>query len=70
MFLAKASADVVRIKGFLAISKCTFARALLAHFAVFATCVLPKVASRAQNRCFAPYLQPSVYALESYTFIL
>ncbi len=48
MFLARASADVVRIKGFLVISKCTFARALLAHFAVFATCALPKVASRVQ----------------------
>ena len=43
---------------------------LLAHFAVFATCALPKVASRVQNRCFAPYLGPSVSALESYTFIL
>jgi hypothetical protein len=27
----------------------------------FATYALPKVASRAQNTCFAPYLQPSVY---------
>jgi hypothetical protein len=56
VFLARAGADVVCIKGFLAISKCAFARALLAHFAVFATCALPKVASRAQNRCFTPYL--------------
>ncbi len=56
VFLARAGADIVRIEGFLAISKCTFACAILAHFAVFATYALPKVASRAQNRCFAPYL--------------
>ncbi len=53
--VARAGANLVRIKGFLAISKCAFACALLAHFAVFATYALPKVASRAQNRCFAPY---------------
>ena len=53
MFLARAGADVVRIKVFLAISKCAFERALLAHFAVFVSCALPKVASRAQNRCFS-----------------
>ena len=70
VFLARAGADVVRIKGFLAISKCAFARALLAHFADFVTCALPKVASRVQNRCFASYLRPSVSALESFTFIL
>ena len=70
VFLARAGADVVRIQGFLVISKCAFACALLAHFTVFATYALPKVASRAQNRCFAPYLRPSVSALESYTFIL
>ena len=70
VFLAKAGTDVVRIKVFLAISKCAFARALLAHFAVFVTCALPKVASRAQKRCFAPYFRPSVSALESYKFIL
>ncbi len=33
----------MRIKGSMAISKCTFARALLAHFAVFVTCALPKI---------------------------
>ena len=70
MFLARAGTDVVRIEGFLVIFKCAFAHTLLVHFAVFATCALPKVASRAQNRCFAPYLRHSVSELESYTFIL
>ena len=70
VFLARMGAVVVRIKGFLAISKCAFACALLAHFAVFVSCALPKVASWVQNRCVEPYLRPSVSALESYTFIL
>jgi hypothetical protein len=48
--VARTGASVVRIKGFLAISKCAFARALLAHFAVFATCALPKVASIAGRK--------------------
>ncbi len=61
--------DVVRITGFLAIFKCASACALLAHFRSFATYALPKVASRVQIRCFVPYLQPSLTALESYTFI-
>ncbi len=62
-------ADVVCIKGFLAIFKCASACTLLAHFRSFATYALPKVASRVQIRCFALYLQPSFAALESYTFI-
>ncbi len=59
----------MRIKGFLVIFKCASACALLAHFRSFATYALPKVTSRAQIRCFVPYLRPSFSALESYTFI-
>ncbi len=47
VFLARAGADIVHIKVFFVISNCAFARTLLAHFAVFVTCALPKVASRA-----------------------
>ena len=50
---------------FFAIFKCALCSALLAHFQVFATYALPKVASRAQNPTFAPYLRPSLSALES-----
>ncbi len=67
--LQRAGVDIVRIKGFLAIFKCASACALLAHFRSFATYALPKVASRAQIMCFAPYLRPSFSALESYTII-
>jgi hypothetical protein len=67
--LQRAGEDIVRIKGFLVIFKCTSACALLAHFRSFATYALPKVASWVQIRCFVPYLQPSFSALESYTFI-
>jgi hypothetical protein len=67
--LLRAGADVVRIKGFLTIFMCASACALLAHFRSFTTYALPKVASRAQIRCFAPYLRPSFSVLESYTFI-
>ncbi len=36
----------------------------------FATCALPKCASRAQNPTFAPYLRTSFSALESYSSFL
>jgi hypothetical protein len=36
----------------------------------FATCALPKCASRAQNPTFAPYLHTSFSALESYSLFL
>ncbi len=36
----------------------------------FATCALPKCASRAQNPTFAPYLPTSFSALESYSLLL
>ncbi len=36
----------------------------------FATCALPKCASRAQNPTFAPYLRTSFSALESYSLFL
>jgi hypothetical protein len=41
-----------------------------AHFVNFATCTLPKCASRAQNPTFAPYLRTSFSALESYSSFL
>ncbi len=53
----------MRILRALAIFKFAFARAL-SYLRPCYLCPLPKVASRAQNRCFAPYLRPSVYALE------
>ncbi len=67
--LQRAGMAVVRIKGFLVIFRCASACTLLAHFRSFATYALPKVASRVQIRCFAPYLRPSFSELESYTFI-
>ncbi len=36
----------------------------------FATCALPKCASRAQNPTFSPYLRTSFSALESYSSLL
>jgi hypothetical protein len=41
-----------------------------AHFVDFATCALPKCASRAQNPTFAPYLCTLFSALESYSLFL
>ncbi len=40
------------------------------HFVHFATCPLPKCASRAQNPTFVPYLHTLFYALESYSSFL
>jgi hypothetical protein len=56
VFLQRAGTEVMRIKGVLAIFKCASVCALLAHFRSFATYAFPKVTSRAQIRCFAPYL--------------
>jgi hypothetical protein len=62
--------SIVHTKRSGALLSAHFACALLVHFVNFATCALPKCASRAQNPTFVPYLGTLFSALESYLSLL
>ena len=68
--LVQSGASVVHTKRSGALLSVHLAFALLAHFVNFATCALPKCASRMQNPTFAPYLHTSFSVFKSYLSLL
>jgi hypothetical protein len=68
--LAHFASKVRSLQAKCALKVCRPSAHLKANQTYFATCALPKCASRAQNPTFAPYLRTSFSALESYSSLL